>query len=259
MIRWKDRAAAALFLFSLAAAVLVGNVNQRHVYGETPSAASLDRGIVKSLAEVTITADLNAPIKRVAFRKGQKFKKGDILIEFDCRRYHEDLAGAEAEARAARANFRTQAEMARHRAAGRNEVEIARAKFEKARAAARALAVRVEQCTITAPFGGRVGDIAAHEFEIPQPNTPLMKIIDDAHVEIDLILSSKSLAWLKPGTKFQFVIDETKKSYRAAISRIGAAVDPVSQTIEVTAVFLEPPENVIPGMSGTAIFEDAAG
>ena len=30
--------------------------------------------------------------------------------------------------------------MARHRAAGRNEVEIARAKFEKARAAARALA-----------------------------------------------------------------------------------------------------------------------
>ncbi len=147
MIRWKDRAAAALFLFALAAAVLVGNVNQRRVYGETPPAANLDRGVVKSLAEVTITADLNAPITRVAFRKGQKFKKGDVLIAFDCRRYREDLAGAEAEARAERAIFRTQAEMARHRAAGRNEVEIARAKFEKAQAAARAALAADQTCS----------------------------------------------------------------------------------------------------------------
>ncbi|MEJ2229291.1 MAG: HlyD family efflux transporter periplasmic adaptor subunit [Alphaproteobacteria bacterium] len=144
--------------------------------------------------------------------------------------------------------------MARHQAAGRNEVAIAQAKYEKAKAVAQALAIRMEQCRIRAPFAGRVAEISAHAFETPQPSAPLLKIIDDANFEIDLIVPSKSLAWLKTGTKFQFRIDETNETYEAVISRFGAAVDPVSQTIEVTAVFLKTPGNILPGMSGYATF-----
>ncbi len=255
---WKVRAATALISAVLMAAVLLVDINDRGVHGETPPAEGLDRGIVKSLSEVTIATDLNAPVARVAFRKGQKFRKGDILIEFDCRRYQEDLAGAKAEERAERANFKTQAEMARHRAAGRNEVEIARAKFEKAEAAARALAVRLEQCAIRAPFNGRVQEVSAHEAEMSSPGVPLMKIVDDTNLEIDIIVSSKALAWLKAGSEFRFAVDETNETYPARISRFGAVVDPVSQTVEVIAVFLKPPENVIPGMSGSAIFAKPA-
>jgi multidrug resistance efflux pump len=105
---------------------------------ETMAAEGLDRGIVKSVSAVTITADLNARINRAAFRKGQKFQRGDVLIEFDCRRYAADLAGAEADVQAESANFNAQTEMASHSAAGRNDVEIARAKLDKAQAAARA-------------------------------------------------------------------------------------------------------------------------
>jgi RND family efflux transporter MFP subunit len=225
------------------------------VIAETMPADGLDRGIVKSLSAVTITADLNARINRAAFRKGQKFQKGDVLIEFDCRRYAADLAGAEAEVQAESANFNAQTEMASHSAAGRNDVEIARAKLDKAQAAARALAVRIEQCQIRAPFSGRVSEVAAREFETPQPNAPLLRIVDDANFEIEIIVSSKSLAWLKAGAEFEFQVDETNETHRAVISRFGAAVDPVSQTIEVTAVFLRTQENNLPGMSGNAIFE----
>jgi membrane fusion protein, multidrug efflux system len=223
--------------------------------GEAMPAEGLDRGIVKSVSAVTITADLNARIKRAAFRKGQKFQKGDILVEFDCRQYAAGLAGAEAEAQAELANFNSQAEMAKHSAAGRNDVEIAKAKLDRAQAAARALAIRIEQCQIRAPFNGRVSEISAHEFETPLPNAPLLKIVDDANFEIEIIVSSKSLAWLKAGAEFRFLIDETNETHPAVISRFGAAVDPVSQTIEVTAVFLKTPENILPGMSGSAIFD----
>lgn len=216
--------------------------------------AGLDRGVIRSLAEVTITTDLSAAITRMPFRRGQKFQKGEILLEFDCRKYRQDLAAAKADAKAELANLSSQKEMARHRAAGRNEVEIAEAKYEKANAIAQGLAVRVEQCAIRAPFSGRVAEISAHTYETPQPGKPLIKIIDDANFEIDMIVPSKSLAWLKAGTEFQFRVDETGEAYAARILRFGAAVDPVSQTIEVTAVFLKTPGNILPGMSGYALF-----
>ncbi|MEJ2125003.1 MAG: efflux RND transporter periplasmic adaptor subunit [Alphaproteobacteria bacterium] len=225
-----------------------------NVSAQTIQSDNLDRGVVKSLGEVTITTDLSASITRMPFRRGQKFQKGDVLIEFDCRKYQQDRAAAQADAKAELANLNSQTEMARHQAAGRNEVAIAQAKYEKAKAVAQALAIRMEQCRIRAPFAGRVAEISAHAFETPQPSAPLLKIIDDANFEIDLIVPSKSLAWLKSGTKFQFRIDETNETYEAVISRFGAAVDPVSQTIEVTAVFLKTPGNILPGMSGYATF-----
>jgi hypothetical protein len=99
----------------------------------------------------------------------------------------------------------------------------------------------------------------SREFETPQPGTPLIKIIGGAQLEIGIVAPSKSLAWLRPGMEFQFLADETGETHRAAIARFGAAADPVSQTMEVIAVFLDAPGNLLPGMSGTALFAKPSG
>jgi RND family efflux transporter MFP subunit len=223
--------------------------------GEPANLSGMDRGVIVSLSEATITTDLNAPILRVFFKKGETFRKGDVLVEFDCRRYKEELAAAEADARAELSNSRSQTLMESNHAAGRNDVEIAQAKFDKAQATVRALTVRMEQCVIHAPFSGRVKDKLVNDFETPQPNSPLVKIIDDRNLQIVVLLPSKSLSWLKVGSEFEFLVDETGESHAATVAHFGAIVDPVSQTIEVIADFKKNPENVLPGMSGNTIFE----
>ncbi len=241
-------------LLALVAAVTVCMAGRASAT-DAPALKSMDRGVVRSLSEATITTDLNAPVARVYFKKGESFKKRDVLIEFDCRRYREELAAAEADARAELLNSKAQALMANSHAAGRNEAEIAQAKFDKTEANVRALTVRMEQCVIRAPFDGRVREKIANDFETPQPNTPLIKIIDDRSLEIDLLLPSKSLSWLKPGAEFEFLIDETGETHAAEIAHFGAIVDPVSQTIEAVASFKKVPDNILPGMSGAALFE----
>jgi membrane fusion protein, multidrug efflux system len=223
-------------------------------------AGSLDapRGIVISRSKAVLGSELMARIIKLPFSDGERFVAGDTLLEFDCRRYKAELDAARAEQRAAQLSVKENTELRRHRAVGLNELEISQAKFAQAKASADALAVRLSQCTIVAPFSGRVVEKIVNEFEIPKANEPLLKIIDDKSLEIELIVPSDWLAWLQVGEEFSFRIDETRRAYSVRLSGIGAAVDPISQTIRIRAKFADAPDDVLPGMSGSARFDKTA-
>jgi hypothetical protein len=53
-------------------------------------------------------------------------------------------------------------------------------------------------------------------------------------------------------------VDETGKTYGAQVSRLGARVDPVSQSIKVTAVIEGRPAELMAGMSGRIMLATTA-
>lgn len=214
------------------------------------------RGIVKSAGESALSTDLIAPILRITKREGEAFQKGDVLVQFDCRRFNAELASAEAEYEATYAVAQNNRNLKRYGAVGGTDLAISDAKARKARADADVLKVKVSQCTIFAPFDGRIVEKLVNEFEIPTALSPLLKIVDDTRLEIDLIISSRVLNNLQVDGAFSFSVDETGKTYQAKITRIGAVVDAISQTVRVSGAFIESkPQNVKPGMSGKAEFE----
>lgn len=217
------------------------------------------RGLVKASAEAKIAAELVARIEKLPFREGDVFAKGDALVVFDCRRYDAELKAVKAELRGAKRTLKLNLELQRHKAVGNNELEISRAKVDEISARAEALEVRTDQCRITAPFSGRVVELFSQEHEMPSANAPLISIVENGPYELDLIVPSRWLVWLKPGTEFEFAVDETRKNYDARITRIAAVVDPISQTVAVKAAFKTPTPGVLPGMSGTAVFNGPDG
>ncbi len=212
------------------------------------------RGLVRARAEAKIAAELVARIDKLPFRIGDRFAKGDALVVFDCRRYNAELKAVLAEMKSADRTLKANLELKRHKAIGGNEVEISRAKLEEVTARSEALKVRVGQCTINAPYNGRIVEVFSHEHEMPTANSPLVKIVDDSVLEIDLIVPSRWLVWIKPGATFDFAIDETQSKYPARVSSIAAVVDPISQTVALKANFEVPVPKVLPGMSGSAVF-----
>ncbi|HMB48635.1 MAG TPA: HlyD family efflux transporter periplasmic adaptor subunit, partial [Afifellaceae bacterium] len=74
-------------------------------------------------------------------------------------------------------------------------------------------------------------------------------------LEIELLIPSRWLLWLEPDLRFEFSVDETGLKYAATVTRLGGAVDPVSQTIRVFGALEDRPPELLSGMSGTAIFE----
>lgn len=216
----------------------------------------LARGVVRPVDEATISTDLQARVASIGFKESAAFKAGDTLVEFDCRRHRAELAAADAQKREMELSLDNNLVLNEHRAIGKHEVAISRARVEKAAGEAEALRARVDECRVVAPFDGRIAELAIHVHETPSPGKPFLKIIADTALEIELIMPSDALRWLRQEQSFTFVVDELKRALPARVIRIGAAIDPVSQTVKVMARFdgAEGLADVLAGMSGAAEF-----
>ncbi len=214
------------------------------------------RGVVKATAQATLASQVQGRISRLPFKEGQRFKKGALLVALDCSRYEAELASAQAEYRGKKKTYENNLRLSEHQAVGHLELEVSQAEAEKVLAAVKAAQVNVSGCTVRAPFPGRVVKTIVNEHENVFPNDQLISLLDDSRLEIELILPSKSLAWLKIGTAFEYAVDETGLRYPAVVQDIGASVDPASQTVKVKGLFSAKPKHVLAGMSGTAAFAE---
>ena len=212
------------------------------------------RGVIRPITHSSISVDLPARVLRINALEGERFAKGDVIIEFDCRRQRAELAGAVAQHREMMLAVESQRFLERHNSAARLDLETAKAKAERAAADVAATQARIEQCTIVAPFDGRVAELAVRPMEIPVATRPLLTIYQDTAFEIELLVPSAWLVWLAAGTPFSFQIDETQRRYTVGVHRLGAAVETVSQMVKVIGRLDNTDGTIISGMSGTATF-----
>ncbi|MEZ5925846.1 MAG: efflux RND transporter periplasmic adaptor subunit [Hyphomicrobiaceae bacterium] len=233
-------------------ALLVSVCSAVDVTASDSAASAMVRGVVRPEARTTVSSELVARIMTMPFKTGQPFKAGDTLVTFDCRRYDADLRAAEAEVKTQAILVETSRQLLLHKAAGTSELALAEAKHAQAVATADSLRIRTSQCLIRAPYDGRVVERTADIFEMPQSNAPLLTIIKEGQLEVDLIIPSSWSVWLRPGYEFDFRIEETGTTHKARLLNLGAVVDPISQTMKVTSVLVDPSPLVRPGMSGAA-------
>lgn len=228
--------------------------------GASPAWASdrTARGVIRPVAQAAISVDLAASVRSIAFREGEMFAKGDVLVAFDCRRQDAERRAAEATLRELKTVATGAAYLARHKAAGAQDVEVAAARVEKMEAEIEALGIRLEQCRIVAPFAGRVVELGINAHETPQAARPFLRIQEEGRLEVELIVPSSWLRWLSPKAAFSFTVEETARVVEGRLTRTGAAVDPVSQSIKVFGELTEVGPGVLAGMSGTAAFDQGS-
>jgi RND family efflux transporter MFP subunit len=214
------------------------------------------RGIVKAAAQAVLYAQVQGRVSHVPYKEGQRFAKGAMLIQLDCDKYRAELAAAAAEHEGKQKTFQNNQELAKLNAVSALDVEISEAEAKKALAAMRIAEINVRGCHLAAPFSGRVVGVMVNEHEHVFPNDKLLSVLDDTSLEIELVLPSASLSWLKRRARFTFTVDETRQGYPARVKEIGANVDAASQTVKVTGVFDALPTDVLSGMSGSAQFPE---
>jgi RND family efflux transporter MFP subunit len=208
------------------------------------------RGVVKALHQPSLSTELTARVTGIGAREGMHFKKGDLLVEFDCRRYHHELAALVASTREAQAVLVTNQYLANRGASNKNDVEIAQARYEKATSEHAAMSQRLTGCRIEAPFDGAVLELSIATHEISSPNKPLMTITSVEQVEIEVIVPVRHLPLLPVGTSLNFRLDDDQQTHAARVVRTGGAVDSVSQTAKIYATFDQPSRQLLPGIGG---------
>lgn len=214
------------------------------------------RGVVRALSEATISSRLAARLIELPFAEGNQFSVGDVLAKFECSRTEAEARAAAAVVIAQSKQVETNKELDKFEAIGKNELLISIAQLERAQAESDALATLLSECVLKAPFNGKVVSRLARVHEAVEPGSPLIKIVGTDGVELDLIVPSLWLSWLKVGHDFQFLVDETGSTLPAKVTRLYPNVDPISKTIRIVAVFTANTDFVLPGMSGTGNFQN---
>lgn len=243
-------------------AVLVAmGISQQAAHAGQQAVAAPVRGVVRPQSQATISTDLQARVSATKFKEGDRFRKGDVLIEFDCRRTQAELDAADAQSLEMKLALDNNVVLDKYKAVGKADLDISRARVKKSEAEANGLRARLDQCRVIAPFNGRISELAIQAHEMPAMGKPFLTIIEDQALEIELIVPSDWLRWLTARAKFNFYVDETKSSFAAQVTRIGAAVDPVSQTIKVMGLFDSDAaaSGILSGMSGNAEFQEPRG
>ena len=212
------------------------------------------RGLLKAPAESDLSVMIAAPVASIPLREGRAFRKGDVLLTFDCSLLRTEWKAAQAAHKARSLEARSKKRLLHYQATGRLDAAVAAARAEEAAAAAKKARLKVQQCRVRAPYDGWL--VARHVdiHETPQPGAKLLTIVRAGALEVEMIVPSAWLKWLRPGQTFRFDVDGVDVSLKGRVVRVAPVVEEVSQTVRIYGQIKSPPRVVRPGMSGTAVF-----
>lgn len=225
--------------------------------GQAPGATAGEAEIRAQLSprdETTLSAELPAEIVQLTARKGERFKKGQLLVAFDCAAQQAQLHKAQAVLHGAHKTYEVNQRLAKLQSVSALDVELAQAKMAEAQADIALYRSLLDKCQIVAPFDGRVVELPAHAHQYLKVGDPIMEILDDSQLDVEAIVPSQWLRWLKPGSRFTLSVEETGKDYQTEVVTLGARIDPVSQSIAVVGRIVGSHDELLAGMSGKAVF-----
>jgi membrane fusion protein (multidrug efflux system) len=208
------------------------------------------RAQVRAVRNPVISSEMAGRINKITVRDGDRFSKGQRLIEFDCAALLNKLARSKAALQKKQRINEVKTRLNTLGSTSQLELVVSAAEVAEALAEVALDETIVKRCVIFAPFSGRVVDVIVQQHQFVQEGQPLMEILDFNELEIDMIIPSNWLRWLKPKHAFRIRIDETGKTYDSEIIRISGKVDPVSQSIKVYGRLKGRFDDLLPGMSG---------
>jgi membrane fusion protein, multidrug efflux system len=221
----------------------------------TGSAAAAPIGVqVTARSTATMAAPMAGQLVEFPAADGDAVKQGEVVAKFNCAQQEATVARAHAELVKRQDMLSTQKSLKALNAysksdylVAQNDVEVAKAELEFAK-------TTVDNCTIHAPFNGRVASAPVRNYQFVQAGAPLLDIVDDRDLELEFIVPSVWLVWLKIGAEATVQVSETQKTYEAKIARISGKVDAASQTIKIYGRMEGDTSDLLPGMSGVAHF-----
>lgn len=208
------------------------------------------RALVIAKREAIISAGINGKIDKMVGDIGDRLKKGQVIVSFNNGSYLAEYNKSKVELQEAEKIYAANQQLRKSNAVSMIEITKAEAGLGKAKAELELRRYYLDECVIHAPYDCRITKRLTNPHEVVPTGTKLISIVGDEPLRIQALVPSSMYAQLKLKDKVSITLDETKQSYAASISHIGAKVDPASQSIEIIADFDAYDPNVIVGMSG---------
>ena len=185
---------------------------------------------------VTVAADADGTVVRLAVENGASVRAGDVLIELDTSVETAQLAAATARQAIARLDRDRAAELRAKNSLSQAELDAATARVNQAEADVAALQALLNKKIIRAPFAGRVGIRLVNVGQYVGRGARLLPLQRLDPMFVDFSVPQRHLPELKVGQTVRVSVDAyADRSFSGRLTAINPGVDPSSRNIAAQA------------------------
>jgi RND family efflux transporter MFP subunit len=215
-------------------------VNVRTVKPQLFIKRIIANGILRPMEESAMGAEVSAKIVSIEADLGDHVKKGQVLIRLDTSAYQLGLSSANAQYAEAKAGLELAADqyertkkLAEKNLVSDEMMDQAAANLESSKARERltkanqSLARRnLRETSVRSPYDGRVSSRSGGPGELVVPGVPIITVVKDEVLKIDLALSEMEIRQVSAGMPAIVSLPAIpSKVFQGKVTRIGVAAD----------------------------------
>jgi membrane fusion protein (multidrug efflux system) len=204
---------------------------------------------LRSFRGITVRAELEGRITRLAFESGASVREGEVLVELDTSTETAQLAGLEAQARLAALSLERARELRRTGTNTPADLDFAENTAKQSLAAIEVLRATIAKKRIVAPFSGRLGIRAVNPGQFLNKGDAIVELESADPIYADFGLPQQELTRLQPGLEVRLQADAyPSRTFTGKIETTSPRVRDDTRNVGVRAVFPNPAEALRPGM-----------
>jgi membrane fusion protein, multidrug efflux system len=207
-------------------------------------------GTLTAANGVDITPETAGTIKEILFSSGQHVQANQVLVRLNDDIDQASLKDAQAELDLAELTFKRQQDLYKRGATPSSELDAARSRLQKARAAVDKIQAMVNQKQITAPFDGKlgIGQVDLGEYVNPGQTT-IVTLQDMNPLNARFFLPEQHLSQLYVGQPIRLQVEShPEREFNGEITAINAKSDEATHNIRLQAKVPNDDEALYPGL-----------
>lgn len=206
-------------------------------------------GTAQANESVNLTAKVSDTVTAVHFEDGDLVEQGDILVELTNSAEAARLSEVQSEVDDARRQYERLQSLIETNLISQTDLEVARTRYDTARARLEGVIANMDDRLIRAPFSGMLGFRNISEGTLVTPNTVITTLDDISTIKLDFNIAEVFFAQLQPGlTVTANSIVYRGRAFEGVVQNIGSRIDEVTRSVQVRAVIDNSDRVLRPGM-----------
>jgi membrane fusion protein (multidrug efflux system) len=202
---------------------------------------------------ITVSAQLDAAVTKIAFEPGAVVEAGQLLVQQDVSTELAQLDSADAAAKLAALNLERATELRGRGSNTQSDLDAATASAQQARAAAAAIQSVIAKKTIRAPFAGRAGIRLVNLGQFLRSGTAIVPLQTLDPIFFNFTLPQQNAARIAPGQAIAVTVDAFPgEVFAGEVSAKNPTIDEATRSLQVQATLQNRDGRLQPGMFGAA-------
>jgi len=206
-------------------------------------------GTLRAVQGVDISSQVGGIVREINFDSGNLVTEGTVLVKLDDAVEQADLRSGEAQLRLSDLEFERQEELLRRKNTSQTAYDKAKATRDTAAAVVARVKAVIQQKSIKAAFGGRLGIRHVDVGQYVSPGDSMVTLQRLSPIYVDFPVPEQELGKLSVGVKVEVSVDsEPNRRFQGEVESVDAKVNQATRNVLVRARIENRDARLLPGM-----------